>query len=89
MKSFTPVVLLGLACALGLPLGAQPDRVNGRAFATRSEIIAQHGMAATSHPLATQVALDILKAGGSAKARSRGFAPPCSIRTIEGIRYTG
>ncbi len=66
MKSFTPVVLLGLACALGLPLGAQPDRVNGRAFATRSEIIAQHGMAATSHPLATQVALDILKAGGSA-----------------------
>ena len=66
MKSFAPVVLLGLACALGLPLGAQPDRVNGRVFATRSEIIAQHGMAATSHPLATQVALDILKAGGSA-----------------------
>ncbi|MDP2136587.1 MAG: gamma-glutamyltransferase [Candidatus Didemnitutus sp.] len=45
---------------------AQPDRVNGRAFATRSEVIAQHGMAATSHPLATQIALDVLKAGGSA-----------------------
>ncbi|HTF88722.1 MAG TPA: hypothetical protein VK843_09960, partial [Planctomycetota bacterium] len=45
---------------------AQVDRINGRAFATRSEIIAAHGMAATSHPLATQIALDILKAGGSA-----------------------
>jgi gamma-glutamyltranspeptidase / glutathione hydrolase len=42
------------------------DRVTGRNFATRSEVIAHHGMAATSHPLATQVALDILKKGGSA-----------------------
>lgn len=42
------------------------DRVTGKSFATRSEVIAQHGMAATSHPLATQVALDILKKGGSA-----------------------
>jgi gamma-glutamyltranspeptidase/glutathione hydrolase len=42
------------------------DRITGRDFATRSEIIAQNGMAATSHPLATQVALDILKKGGSA-----------------------
>lgn len=42
------------------------DRVTGRAHASRSEIIAPHGMAATSQPLATQIALDILKAGGSA-----------------------
>ena len=42
------------------------DRVAGRAHASRSEIIAPHGMAATSQPLATQIALDILKAGGSA-----------------------
>lgn len=42
------------------------DRVAGRAHASRSEIIAPHAMAATSQPLATQVALDILKAGGSA-----------------------
>ena len=42
------------------------DRVTGRNFATRSEVIAVHGMAATSQPLATQVCLDILKAGGNA-----------------------
>ncbi|MBW6501835.1 MAG: gamma-glutamyltransferase [Bacteroidales bacterium] len=42
------------------------DRVTGRDFATRSEVIAQYGMAATSQPLATQVALDILKKGGNA-----------------------
>ncbi|MBT4883111.1 MAG: gamma-glutamyltransferase 2, partial [Glaciecola sp.] len=42
------------------------DRVTGKVFASRSEVIAQHGMAATSQPLATQVALDILKSGGNA-----------------------
>jgi gamma-glutamyltranspeptidase / glutathione hydrolase len=42
------------------------DRITGHNFATRSEVISQHGMAATSHPLATQVALDVLKKGGSA-----------------------
>jgi gamma-glutamyltranspeptidase/glutathione hydrolase len=42
------------------------DRITGLPFATRSEVIAQNGMAATSQPLATQIALDILKQGGSA-----------------------
>ncbi len=42
------------------------DRVAGARHASRSEVIAPHGMAATSQPLATQIALDILKAGGSA-----------------------
>ncbi|MDP2424610.1 MAG: gamma-glutamyltransferase [Bacteroidales bacterium] len=42
------------------------DRITGRTFATRSEVIATNGMAATSHPLATQIAIDILKQGGTA-----------------------
>lgn len=42
------------------------DRVNGEGFASRSPVLATQGMAATSQPLATQVALDILKQGGSA-----------------------
>jgi len=42
------------------------DRPAGRPFATRSEVIARHGMAATSQPLATLTAVEILKAGGSA-----------------------
>lgn len=42
------------------------DRYAGRSFATRSEVIGMHGMAATSQPLAVNVALDILKSGGNA-----------------------
>ena len=42
------------------------DRLTGKPFATRSEVIAKTGMAATSHPLATQVAVQTLQKGGSA-----------------------
>ena len=57
--------LLLLNTVITSPMEAQ-DRITGRTFATRSEVIAKHGMAATSHPLATQIALDVLKQGGSA-----------------------
>ena len=39
---------------------------SGSLVPTRSEVIATHGMAATSQPLASQVALDVLKRGGTA-----------------------
>jgi len=52
--------------ALALALFTPGDRITGRAFATRSEVIARHGMACTSQPLATQAALAILRKGGSA-----------------------
>ena len=42
------------------------DRITGEKFASRSEVIGQNGMIATSHPLATQIGLDILKQGGTA-----------------------
>jgi len=42
------------------------DRLTGEKFASRSEVIGQNGMVATSHPLATQIGLDILKKGGTA-----------------------
>jgi len=47
-------------------LSLAQDRITGELFSTRSEVIAEHGMIATSHPLATQIGLDILKKGGNA-----------------------
>ena len=51
---------------LPVALSFAQDRITGKSFATRSEILATQGMAATSQPLATQIAIDILKRGGSA-----------------------
>jgi gamma-glutamyltranspeptidase/glutathione hydrolase len=53
------------AVLLVFPALATQRPVN-RAFATRSETIAPHALACTSQPLATQAALDVMKAGGSA-----------------------
>ena len=68
IRNFVPAAAaLALAAMLGPPdLAHAGDRPVGQPFATRSEVVAQHGMAATSQPLATQVALDVLKQGGNA-----------------------
>lgn len=59
--------LVMIAAVLAAAPGAMAaDRVTGKPFATRSEVYAPHAMAATSHPLATQIALDVMRAGGSA-----------------------
>ncbi len=42
------------------------DRIVGQEYATRSPVLGRNGMAATAHPLASQIAIDILKQGGSA-----------------------
>src|ERR1700736_5216478 len=61
---------LGLAVLalliLDLTANAQIDRITGKNFATRSEVVARHGMVCTSVPLATQAGLDVLKRGGNA-----------------------
>ena len=71
---------LSLALALAPLAGAQqandPDFATGNGagdrivpdqpFASRSTVIAPNGAAATAHPLATEVAIDVLKQGGSA-----------------------
>jgi gamma-glutamyltranspeptidase / glutathione hydrolase len=44
----------------------QGDRYSGMPGASRSSVLGQNGMVATSHPLATQIALDVLKEGGTA-----------------------
>src|SRR5262245_3620481 len=42
------------------------DRPSGDPKQSRSVVLARHGIVATSHPLAAQAGLDVLKSGGNA-----------------------
>ena len=64
MKVMPAALIASTVLLAGLAQGA--DRITGQPFATRSEVIAPEAMAATSHPLATQIALDTMRQGGSA-----------------------
>jgi len=67
MRDIKPLTLALLALLIvGLRLDAQIDRITGKNFATRSEVLARHGMVCTSVPAATQVGVEILKRSGSA-----------------------
>jgi gamma-glutamyltranspeptidase/glutathione hydrolase len=58
-------LLVFLFFSVSLSARAQ-NRLSGRSFATRSEVMATNGMVATNHPLATQIGLDVLQKGGTA-----------------------
>jgi gamma-glutamyltranspeptidase/glutathione hydrolase len=62
MHRFLVLSLIFVAAAMTFAA----DRPEGRSFATRSVTLARHGMVAAAHPLAVQIGLDVLKAGGSA-----------------------
>ncbi len=65
MDTKTLLLMTGLIL-LGFSVVRAGDRLTGAMFATRSEVIATHGMVATSQPLAAMVGVDVLKSGGSA-----------------------
>jgi gamma-glutamyltranspeptidase/glutathione hydrolase len=62
MSALLPVFL----AALSPEFASAFDRPVGRMFASRSEVIAKSGMVCAAQPLAVQIGIDILKAGGSA-----------------------
>jgi len=59
------LLLLGLFM-LAWPCAQAGDRYTGEHFATRSPVLARNGIAATSHPIASSIAVDIMRKGGSA-----------------------
>jgi gamma-glutamyltranspeptidase / glutathione hydrolase len=57
-------LVVGLASLAGRTFAA--DRPSGPINKTRSSVLAKHGMAATSQPLATATAIRVLQSGGNA-----------------------
>ena len=66
MRGIQPLIFALLTRGFSFTIDAQIDRITGKNFATRSEVLATHGMVCTSVPAATEVGVEILKRGGSA-----------------------
>ncbi len=66
MKLLAVSALMFSVFATNVSAVGEGDRYVGAPFATRAPVIAQHGMAATMQPLASQIAIDTLKKGGTA-----------------------
>jgi gamma-glutamyltranspeptidase/glutathione hydrolase len=67
MLKLLALLILLSAVLLVQSSDAEAERLTPRAGrAGRSVTLASHGMVATSHPLATQIGLDVLKQGGNA-----------------------
>ncbi len=63
---FSAVITFSLCVLVAASHSSAADRVTGETFALRSPVLSTQAMAATSQPLATQVALDVMKQGGNA-----------------------
>jgi gamma-glutamyltranspeptidase/glutathione hydrolase len=66
MKLLAASALMFSVFATNVSAVGEGDRYVGAPFASRAPVIAQHGMAATMQPLASQIAIDVLKKGGTA-----------------------
>jgi len=67
MRWATLFISFGLTLSFAATFPANSyDRITGKHFASRSEVISTEAMAATSQPLATQVALQVMRDGGNA-----------------------
>ena len=60
------LVAMGVAAPTAFAQLSRGDRYSGVPWATRSPVLAQHGMVASEQPLASEAAVQILKKGGSA-----------------------
>src|SRR4029078_9277963 len=80
--------ILGIAAFLSMSAtlaNAQIDRITGKTFETRSEVLGRHGMVCTSVPAATEVGVEILKRGGNAV--DAGIAANASLGLMEPVSY--